>query len=88
MSSIWSLSNSIYIIFNFSISDLVVAEGRYHTACHCSFENPVPRYALRGQPISSDQLAAFNAMCDKIDNSELCTMKEFHDVMQKERDDI
>ena len=75
--------------FNFSISDLVAAERRYHTSCRSSFENPIPKYASRRRPPSSDKLTAFNTMCDKMKNEcELYTIKEFQEAMQKQGDDV
>ena len=48
----------------------------------------VPKYMPQGQPISSDKLEAFNAMCGKMENcSKLYTIKEFHKAMQKKKDD-
>lgn len=40
----------------------------------------------QGQPILSDKLEAFNAMCGKMENcSKLYTIKEFHKAMQKKK---
>ena len=78
-----------YVVFNFSMSDLVAAEGRHHTSCRSNFENPVLKYASRGRPTSSDKLTAFNAICNKLeDDSKLYTIKEFHDALQREGDDV
>ena len=75
--------------FNFSISDLVAAEGRYHTSCRSRFENSIPKYASRGWPPSSAKLTAFNTMCDKMENEcELYTIKDFHEAMQKLGGDV
>ena len=46
----------------------------------------VPKYMPQGQPILSDKLEAFNAMCGKMENcSKLYTIKEFHKAMQKKK---
>ena len=75
--------------FSFSISDLVAADGRYHTSYRSSFENSIPKYASRGRPPSSDKLTAFNTMCDKMeDECELYTVKDFQEAIQKLGDDI
>ena len=76
-------------VFNFSIIDLIAAEGRYHASCCCSFESPIPKYASRLKPPSSDKLTAFNTMCDKLeDECELYTAKDFQKAMQKLGDDV
>lgn len=79
-----------YKIFvsNFSISDLVAVEGRYHTCCS-SFENPMPKYASSGRPLSSDELTAFNTIYAKMENEfELYAAKDFQETMQKLGDDV
>lgn len=79
-----------YKIFasNFSISDLVPLEGRYHTCCS-SFENPIPKYSSRGRPLSSDELTVFNTIYAKMeDEFELYAVKDFQEAMQKLGDDV
>ena len=75
--------------FNFSISDLVAAEGGHHKSYRSSFENPISKDASRGRPPSSDKLTAFNTMCDKMeDECELYTVKDFQEAMQKLGDNV
>ena len=75
--------------FIFSISDLVAMQGRYYTSCHSSFENPIPKYASCGWPLSSDKLTEFNTVCDKMeDECELYTIKDFQETMQKLGDNV
>ena len=71
------------------MTQLLSKEGRYDTSCHSSFEKIVPNHVSQGRPTSSDKLAAFSARCDKMeDDSELYTIKLFHDIMQKEGHDV
>ena len=67
---------------------MVAAEDRYQTTCRSSFENPIPKYASRGRPISSAKLTAFNFIRGKMeDDFELFTVKEFHVAMETIDDD-
>ena len=64
---------------------MVAAKDRYHTLCQSIFMvNPTPKFASRGIPLSSAKLAAFNFMCDKIeDHFKLWTIKEFYEAKEK-----
>ena len=71
-----------------NVSDLVTAEARYHIPCRTNFENPVPKFEKKGRPISTQKLILFEKVCESLDDIELYTVAEFHDLICKLRDDI
>ena len=67
------------------MSDFVTTEARYYSACRLSFENSLLKKSLRGRPISTDKIAAFESMCSILeDEIELFTLCVFHEVMEEQ----
>ena len=66
-----------------SVSDLVAAEARHHVACQSIFENPIPKNATSGRPVSTEKFKCFEEACVKLeDDVELYTVTEFHELME------
>ena len=71
------------------ISDFVVVEAKYHSACRSSFENALSKKSSKGRPISADKIAAFESTCSILeDEMELFTLNEFQAKMEEQHENL
>ena len=71
------------------VHNFVATEAKYYVACRAKFENGVPKYSTSGRPTSTAKMTLFDAACQKLEGDiELCTVAEFHSMIQELGDEV